>query len=255
MENIVMGRKPVMELVLSRPEEVEQVVLRQGIRGQDIKELTDACRKAGVRWRFLPGEVLDRLVPGCRQGVAAMVFSRGFVELDDLLAGAARAPLPVILALDQVKDPGNVGALARTLLALGGGGLIVPREHSARLGGAASRASAGALERLPVHQAVNLGHALDACAMADFFVCLAEADPSGSDVFQAGFRFPLVLVLGGEEKGVRPGVAKRCDASYFIPMPGGFDSLNVAQAGAVVLSQMARQAFADARLAGPQAAG
>lgn len=244
MENIVMGRKPVLELVLARPGEVEQVVLRQGIQGQDIKQLTDACRKAGVRWRFLPGEVLERVVPGCRQGVAAMVFSHGFVGLDALLAGAASAPLPVVLALDQVQDPGNVGALARTLLALGGGGLIVPRDHAARLGGGASRASAGALERLPVHQAVNLGHALDACAMADFFVCQAEAGPAGSDVFRARFRFPLVLVLGGEEKGLRPGVAKRCEERYFIPMPGGFDSLNVAQAGAVVLGQMARQAFA-----------
>lgn len=244
MENIVTGRKPVLELVLSRPGEVEQVVLRQGIQGQDIKELTAACRKAGVRWRFLPAEVLARLAPGCRQGVAAMVFSRGFVELDDLLSRAVRAPLPVVLALDQVQDPGNVGALSRTLLALGGAGLIVPRDHAARLGGAASRASAGALERLPVHQAVNLGHALDACAMADFLVCRAEAGPAGDDVFRATFRFPLVLVLGAEGKGVRPGVAKRCEASYFIPMPGGFDSLNVAQAGAVVLGQMARQAFA-----------
>lgn len=223
MENVVTGRKPVLELVTARPGGVEQVVIRQGLKGQDIKELVDLCKASGVRCRFLPGEVLERHVPGCRQGVAAMVFSHGFTDLDQLLAQAALAPLPVVLALDQVQDPGNVGTLARTLVALGGGGLIVPKDHAARLGGAASRASAGALERLNVHQAVNLSRALDECAMADFFVCRAEAGPAGQNVFAASFRFPLVLVLGGEEKGVRPGVAKRCEAGYFIPMPGGFD--------------------------------
>jgi len=140
-----------------------------------------------------------------------------------------------------------VGALARTLLALGGGGLIVPKHHGARLGGAASRASAGALERLPVHLCVNLARALDACADADFEVLKAEAGPEGQNLFDARFNFPAVLVLGSEEDGVRPGVAKRCARSVFIPMPGGFESLNVAQAGAVVLGQMARQAFSTGK--------
>lgn len=243
MENVIMGRKPVRELLEQRPDTVEQVVVRQGVKGQDIQELTEACARAGVRCRFLPAEALDRLVPHCRQGVAAFVLEKGFVELAELLAAARDAPLPVILALDQVQDPGNVGALARTLLALGGGGLLVPRHHGARLGGAASRASAGALERLPVHQGVNLAHDLDACDEAGFTIYKADAAPQGDNLFAATIAFPAVLVLGGEEKGVRPVVAKRCHASLRIPMPGGFDSLNVAQAGAVILGQMARQAF------------
>jgi len=243
MQNIIMGRKPVRELVDTSPETIEQVVIRQGVKGQDIKELLEACQSSGVRCRFLPGEALERQVPGCRQGVAAFVFGSGFVELDTLLDVARQAPLPVVLALDQVQDPGNLGALARTLLALGGGGLLVPRHQGARLGGGASRASAGALERLPIHQGVNLSRDLEACAEAGFTVVKAEAGPQGVNLFQATFPFPLVLVLGGEEKGVRPGVAKRCEMSLYIPMPGEFDSLNVAQAGAVILGQMSRQAF------------
>ena len=243
MENVVMGRKPVRELVDQSPGTVEQVVIRQGVKGQDIKELVEACARAGVRCRFLPAEALDRLAPHCRQGVAAFVLEKGFVELEELLATAQAAPLPVILALDQVQDPGNVGTLARTLLALGGGGLLVPRHHGARLGGAASRASAGALERLNVHQGANLAHDLDTCEVAGFTIYMADTAPGGLDVFTADLTFPAVLVLGGEDKGVRPVVAKRCQASLRIPMPGGFESLNVAQAGAVILGQMARQAF------------
>lgn len=241
MDNIVTGRKPVLELLSRDPASVEHVVLRQGIKGQDIKELIDACRQAKVRYRFLPDDALNRAAPDIRQGVAAFTAARAFVPLDALLEAARVAPLPVVLALDQVQDTGNLGSLARTLLALGGAGLIVPKDHSARLGGQASKASAGALERLHVHQCVNLSRALEACAEAGFFVYKAEAGPQGVSLFEAAFAFPLVLVLGGEEKGVRPGVAKRCDQSVYIPMPGGFESLNVAQAGAVVLGQMARQ--------------
>lgn len=243
MDNVVTGRKPVLELVGRDPGNIEQVLLRQGLKGQDIKELIEACKAQGVRFRFLPEDALARSVPDCRQGVAAFVAARAFVELDELLESARNAPLPVLLALDQVQDPGNVGSLARTLLALGGGGLIVPRHHGARLGGAASKASAGALERLGVHLGVNLSRDLETCAEAGFTVCKAEAGPQGENLFTAKFAFPMVLVLGGEEKGVRPGVAKRCERSFYIPMPGGFESLNVAQAGAIVLGQMARQAF------------
>ena len=244
MDNIVTGRKPVLELIVRDPASVESVVLRQGLKGQDIKELLDACRQAKVRFRFLPDEALNRSAPGVRQGVAAFTASRAFAPLDELLEAARAAFLPVVLALDQVQDTGNLGSLARTLLALGGGGLIVPKDHSARIGGQASKASAGALERLPVHQCVNLSRALEACEEAGFAVWKAEARPEGINLFKAEFPFPLVLVLGGEEKGVRPGVAKRCGASVYIPMPGGFESLNVAQAGAVTLGQMARQASA-----------
>jgi 23S rRNA (guanosine2251-2'-O)-methyltransferase len=247
MDNVVTGRKPVLELVTREPGNIEQVILRQGLKGQDIKELVESCKAAGVRFRFLPDEALDRSVPGCRQGVAAFVAARAFVTLEELLEGVRRAPLPVVLALDQVQDPGNVGSLARTVLALGGAGLIVPKHHGSRLGGAASKASAGALERLPVRLCVNLSRELEECAEAGFSVYKAEAGPEGQDVFGAEFDFPLVLVLGGEDKGVRPGVAKRCDRSLFIPMPGGFESLNVAQAGAVVLGQMAGQAFRAGR--------
>jgi len=243
MESMVTGRKPVLERMERDPSSVEAVILRQGLKGQDIRDILEACKAAGVRYRFLPEEALRKSAPECRQGVAALIAARAFAELPELLEGARRAPLPVVVALDQVQDPGNVGSLARTLLALGGGGLIVPRHHGARLGGAASKASAGALEQLPVRLCPNLSQELTRCAEAGFTVYKAEAGPEGTDVFKTGFTFPLVLVLGGEDRGVRPMVSKRCDASVFIPMPGGFDSLNVAQAGAIVLGQMARQAF------------
>lgn len=134
-------------------------------------------------------------------------------------------------------DPGNVGTLCRTLYALGGAGLLLPRHNSAYLGPAARRAAAGALEHLPVAQVTNLAHALDSAEEAGLTIYGAGGapGPNSLDAFADGMRLPAVLVLGNEDKGLRPGVAKRCAHMLRIPLARPFDSLNVAQAGAVLL--------------------
>jgi 23S rRNA (guanosine2251-2'-O)-methyltransferase len=231
-----------MELVSSEPERVDMVFIRKGGRSQAVSQIIDICRKQGVRYRFTDSTKLDELFPGNHQGVLARVFEPGFVELDDLLEAVADAPLPVAVALDQVQDPGNAGALARTLYALGGAGLIVPKDRSAYLGAAARKVSAGALAKLPTARVVNLARALDECADRGFPVYCAAMDEKAHDAFTAKYDMPLVLVLGGEEKGVRPNVAKRCGRTVQVPLAREFESLNVAQAGAALLTLMARQA-------------
>ena len=149
--------------------------------------------------------------------------------------------LPEVLAgqryvvLDGVQDPGNVGTLCRTLYALGGAGVILPRHNSAYLGPAAHRAAAGALERLPVARVTNLAHALDEAEEAGFSIYGAGCGPDAADAFEHAMQLPAVLVLGNEDKGLRPGVAKRCGRMLRIPLARKFDSLNVAQAGAILL--------------------
>ena len=140
------------------------------------------------------------------------------------------------MALDQVQDPGNVGTICRTLYALGGAGIILPQHNSAYLGPAARRAAAGALEKLPVTRVTNLGHALDSAEEAGLTIYGAGGDgPSSLNAFDEPMQLPAVLVLGNEDKGLRPGVAKRCAHTLRIPLARSFDSLNVAQAGAVLL--------------------
>jgi 23S rRNA (guanosine2251-2'-O)-methyltransferase len=244
--DIVTGRKPVLELLTRSPSKVGLVALQQGVRGPEVEALLEECRKARIRFKFLEKLAFAKAYPQARQGVAAKVAAKEFASPAELLEAARSAPLPLVLALDQVQDPGNAGALARTLLALGGAGLIVPKHNAAFLGAGAMRASAGALERLPVALAVNLGRTLEECAQAGFEVYYAGLSPECADLFAAKLTLPAVLVLGGEDKGVRPGVAKHCAGGLRIPLPGGFDSLNVAQAGAVILGQFARAASAKA---------
>lgn len=178
------------------------------------------------------------------QGVIARVFDAGFAEFGDILRDAPDAPLPLIVALDQVQDPGNVGTLARTLYALGAAGLVVVRHGGAALGGAAARAAAGALEKLPVAKVTNLARALDEADEAGYTIYAAGGAAPDTDgkpgsgprnPFTEPLRTPAVLVLGNEDTGIRPNVAKRCHFTLSIPMARDFDSLNVAQAGAILV--------------------
>ncbi len=242
-DDVLPGRKPVRELLADQPRTVDDVLLRQGLRGPDIEAIVTACREAHVRFRFVPAGDLDRIFPGNHQGVLARLVAGELASVADVLAAARAAPLPVALALDRVQDPGNVGTLARTLYALGGGGLILPRHEGARLGPAAAKAAAGTLSRLPVAKATNLARALDEAVEAGFTVIGAAGEDGAQNALTASPPFPLVLVLGNEEEGIRPGIRKRCQALLRIPQARPLDSMNVAQAGAIILGRLAALAF------------
>jgi len=237
--NHVAGRKPVLELLAAEPDRVESILLQKGLKGGAIEQIVHLCREHGIRFRFAERRELERLFPGNHQGVVADIFQSGFTELRELLQTARQSPLPLLVALDQVLDPGNVGALARTVHALGGGGLVVPKHQAARLGTGAFKASAGALLHLPVARVTNLARALEECVEEGFIIYGAQGG-EGENLFLLEPRLPAVLVLGAEDKGMRQGVAKRCDTLLRIPLAHGFDSLNVAQAGAIIIGHFAR---------------
>lgn len=238
------GIKPVIELLRKDPAKIDTVFLKKGRQDANTNLIMDLCRQHGARFSLVDDAFLARLWKGRHQGVIARLFGTGFVDLADLLETAANDPLPLILALDQVQDPGNAGSLARTLYALGGSGLIVPRHGGVYLGAAAARVAAGALEKLPVAKVANLAQALDAAKDAGFTVYGADAagmgdDLGGENAFSFTPLLPAVLVLGGEEGGMRPAVRKRCSAVIAIPFAREFDSLNVAQAGGIIISAFA----------------
>lgn len=239
------GLKPVLELLAATPERVSQVFCRKGLNSPEAAEIRRLCRVHGIRCGTVDAAALDRLCGGPRkghsvahQGVVARLAATGYIGLPELLRAVPEAPLPLLLALDQVQDPGNVGTLCRTLYALGGAGLILPRHNSAYLGPAARRTAAGALERLAVAQVTNLAHALDSAeeaGLAIYGTGTGPGDAPRADAFATPPRLPAVLVLGNEDKGLRPGVAKRCGIFLQIPFARKFDSLNVAQAGAILV--------------------
>jgi 23S rRNA (guanosine2251-2'-O)-methyltransferase len=242
------GVKPVLELLSNSPGRIDLVYCKKGLFNRETIEIQNLCRQNGLRFTLVEQAALDRLCRDERrgkqavlhQGIIARLSMNTFCSLEELLSTAVDAPLPVVLALDQVQDPGNVGTLARTLYALGGAGIILPLHNSAHLGPAAHKTAAGALEHLPLARVTNLAHALTKASGLGFIIygaCSEVKNPEHPtlNAFTGFMRLPAVLTLGNEQKGLRPGVAKRCDSLLRIPLARDFDSLNVAQAGAILL--------------------
>lgn len=235
-KSVTAGRNPVRELLESAPKRIDAVYVRKGQRDAKVQEIVALADENRIKVQFVDDMFLRRLHAGTHQGVVAVTAAVEYADLDTLIASVAGAPLPVIVALDQVQDPGNMGAIARTAWALGAAGLIVPRHGGAYIGSGAMRASAGALHHLPVARVTNMSQALDACAEAGLSILCADAE--GDNLYTASVRLPAVLVLGGEEKGVRHGVGKHCQQRLAIPLKRGFDSLNVGQAAAICLARL-----------------
>ncbi len=242
---VLPGIKPVLELLESHPERVDTLYIKKGLRSADVARIFDLCRAASIRFSLVEGHVLDRMCSAQHQGVIARLGALMRTNLPELLAAVPTAHLPVVVALDQVQDPGNVGTLARTLYALGGAGLLLPKHNSAYLGDAARKASAGALDNLPIVHATNLGHALDEAEESGLTIIGTGLGQKGAantiNAFKNDVPLPAVLVLGNEGKGLRPGIAKRCSHMVHIPMHNSFNSLNVAQAAAILLGLISRQ--------------
>jgi 23S rRNA (guanosine2251-2'-O)-methyltransferase len=175
------------------------------------------------------------------QGVVARVASAEYVDLDDLLAiPATRAEPAFFLILDQIQDPRNLGALLRTADAFGVHGVVIPKHHAVGLTDAAARTAMGAVERVAVARETNLVAVVERLKESNIWV-YGAVPAGGVAVWGADLRGPVALVLGGEGEGLRPLVARACDALVAIPMAAAADSLNVSAAGAILCYEILRQ--------------
>ena len=183
------------------------------------------------------GDIARRLPPGAsHQGVAVQTPALEGVTLEDLAEPAEG----FLLMLDQVTDPQNVGAIFRSAAAFGARGVILQDRHAPQLGGALAKAAAGALEKVPAARVVNLARALDKLTDLGWLI-VGLSGESETPLEKALDGRPAVLVMGSEGEGMRRLVTEHCDVLASIPMPGGFESLNVASAAAIALYEASRR--------------
>lgn len=238
----VFGRNPVLECLRAGvPGTALHVAV--GVDADDrISESVRLAADAGLAILEVPRADLDRLSAGAlHQGVALQVPPYEYAHPDDVLAAArdSGAP-PLLVALDGVTDPRNLGAVVRSAAAFGAHGLLLPQRRSAGITAVAWRTSAGTAARLPVARATNLTRTLKDCAAAGLMIVGLEAGGSMSlDSFPLATE-PLVLVLGAEGRGLSRLVRETCDATLSIPMSGPVESLNASVAAGVVLAEVAR---------------
>ena len=218
---------------------LERVVAARGGKNPRFQQLIDECRQAGVPVRFEPRGTLDRMARGeNHQGVIALAAATTYRRLKEVLAELSGPGLLVVL--DGVEDPHNLGAIIRSAHAAGAGAVIVPERRSAPLSETVAKAAAGALEYLPVVRVKNVNRALAALKQAGFWIYGLD-ERGAQDYDQADLQSPAALVLGGEGKGLHRLTAERCDALLRIPMAGRIASLNVSVAGGIVLFEAAKQ--------------
>ncbi len=236
---IIWGIHPLLAALSDAPGRINEITVLKGKTGRKIQQIIDLARSKGIRVRFraefhLPGSGQNH------QGVYARISAISTLNLDQLLFRLKTRKNPILLALDSIQDPHNLGAVGRSASAAGVAGLIVNKDRSAPLGGTAAKISAGALSGLNVCRVTNLATTLKRLKKEGFWIFGAAAEEERS-LFQTDFSGPLCLVMGGEAKGIRPLVREQCDMLVSIPMHGSLDSLNVSAATAVILFEIVRQ--------------
>ena len=218
---------------------IERILIARGRQGARVDEIVNLARSRGVPVRFETRESLDRLT-GTRahQGIVALAGSKAAVGLENLIADSEERS--VIVLLDGIEDPQNLGAIIRTALAAGANGVVIPERRAAGLTEAVARASAGALLHLPVARVKNLVRAMEELKDAGYWLAgLDERAPQ--DYTQADLRGRLAIVMGSEGTGLHELTRKRCDFLVSIPTSGPVRSLNVSVAAGVVLFEALRQ--------------
>lgn len=237
----VYGRNPVLELLRSGVRRTDEIAVLAGGHGP-LGQIVALARRAGVKVSYRTRDQLTAMAGSVdHQGVVARVASAEYVDLEALLAiPGERQETPFFLALDQVQDPRNLGALLRTAETFGVHGVVVPKHHAVGLTEAAARSAMGAVEYVAVAKETNMVTALE--RLKESGIWIYGASPSdGMAPWAVDLTGPLCLVLGGEGEGLRPLVARTCDVVMTIPMRGRVGSLSVSAAGAALCYEIARQ--------------
>ncbi|MFD6155954.1 23S rRNA (guanosine(2251)-2'-O)-methyltransferase RlmB [Nocardia sp. NPDC060256] len=239
---MVLGRNPVVECLRAGVPATALYVALGAENDERLSESVQMAADAGISILEVPRGDLDRLsANGMHQGVALQVPPYRYAHPDDLLAEVRNSPEPALLvALDNITDPRNLGAVIRSVAAFGGQGVLIPQRRSASVSAVAWRTSAGAAARLPVARATNLTRTLKDWASQGIQVVGLDA---GGDTTLDDFdgREPTVIVVGSEGKGLSRLVRENCDSILGIPMAGPVESLNASVAAGVVLAEIARQ--------------
>src|SRR5437764_6339767 len=237
--NALYGINAVKEALGVRP--VEYVLVSQGQRSGRVQEIVEACRAAGIPLRFAPRPALERAAGTAQhQNVVAICSAKAYDDLETVVAGATASGPPLLVVLDGVEDPANLGAVVRTAVAAGAHGVVIPERRAAGLSPAVARAAAGALEHMRIARVANLVHALVELKERNVWVYGFEPGAPKS-YLDLDYSVACALVLGGEGRGIHRLVREACDQLAHIPVHGTVQSLNVSVAAGVVLYEAARQ--------------
>ncbi len=235
-EDVLYGINAVREAIGSRP--IDHVLVRDGASGKRLQEVLNECRSRGIPLRFAPRPALERLAQSdYHQDVVAVCSSKAYQDLETVVSCQSPA---LLVVLDGVEDPANLGAIVRTSVGAGANGVVIAERRAAGLSPAVARSAAGALEHARIARVKNLVRALLDLKEHGLWVYGFEAAAEKS-YLDLDYKMPCALVMGGESQGLHRLVREACDQLGRIPLQGRLESLNVSVATGIVLYEAVRQ--------------
>jgi len=239
-EEWIVGKNPVIEALRSG-RTINKLFMAEGVNKNQMGPIFSLAKEQGIVISTVNRKKLDQLTgTDNHQGIVASVAAYDYVEVEDILARATRRnEMPFILILDELEDPHNLGSILRTADAVGAHGVIIPKRRSVSLTATVAKASAGAIEYVPVARVTNIVRTME--DLKEQGIWVAGTDAAGTQDFREGdYNMPLALVIGSEGKGMSRLVRENCDFLYRLPMVGHVTSLNASVAAALLMYEVHR---------------
>ncbi len=241
-EALIYGVNPIREVLLTKGKQLDKIFLLPNRGGKAIDEVRLLAKQQHTKVTVANRERLDQMAQTTKhQGIVALMAAASYCNLDDLLLKAKNSPNPPFLFLiDGVEDPRNLGAILRTVDAVGADGVVIPERRASGMTALVSKASAGASAHVPVARVVNLSNAIDRIKKEGIWVVGLDL---GSEIsyLEYDYKDPLAIVVGGEGKGIGRKVLTRCDQTVSLPMYGHVGSLNVGVSLGIIAYEVLRQ--------------
>jgi 23S rRNA (guanosine2251-2'-O)-methyltransferase len=242
-QEIIYGRNAVEALINSdNTRSINKILILKNIKfDPKLKNIVDYARKNKILVQEVPKEKLNIYAKDSHQGVIALVSPIKYTELSDLLCLLKnKQENSLVVILDGVQDPHNLGAIIRTAKCAGADAVIIPKRRSASINATVNKSSAGAISLIPIIQVTNINQCIETLKENNFWIVGAEST-GDKNYFDIDFNMNCAIVLGSEDEGISTLVRKNCDIMTKIPMPGDFNSLNVSNAASIILFEIVRQ--------------
>ena len=240
--NIIFGIHPLLEALKFSKSRILKIYLLNRKKGKEIEKIIHLAKVRGIKFKYVDLKTFQQICPGEKhQGIAGLVSSKELVSVEEIIEiSFNNEPNPVLVLLDHIQDPRNLGSIIRSAEVLGVSGVIVPKKRAADLTPTVLKTSSGALEYMPVSQVSNTLNAIRFFKEKGFWIIGAK-EGSSNCCFTVDLDRPVALVLGGEGKGFRPLIEKNCDEVVSIPQVGHVNSLNVSCAASILFYEILKQ--------------
>ena len=237
----IFGRKPVLEAIKSG-QEIEQILIPFGAKGNFYNELKTEAKKNKIKITELPTHKFQQLEKGNNtQGVIANIPEFNFSSVEEIISVSKQKQYPLILLLDSIQDPQNLGAILRSAECFGVDGVLITTHQSSPITETVEKTSAGAINHLKIAKVTNLVQEIKFLKDNGFWIVGSTLTENSQDYTSVDYKIPTALVMGNEEKGIRDLVAKNCDFLVHIQMKGKIQSLNVSVAAGILLAEICKR--------------